>query len=106
MKLMMKHRFVRPARVAAWIAAVTALLVSHAALAGGGLQAGTQAAQTFQTWLYSFVGILAICYLLWVGVQCFSNKADWVHDFGGGVAKVAAVGAAVVLATWAWNVFA
>ncbi|WP_323123178.1 TrbC/VirB2 family protein [Burkholderia alba] len=106
MKLMMNRNFVRPARGVALMAALATLLASHAAVAGGGLQAGTSAVSNFQVWLYGFIGVLAICYLLWVGVQCFSNKADWVHDFGGGVAKVAAVGGAVVLATWAWGLFA
>ncbi|MBN3786109.1 hypothetical protein [Burkholderia sp. Ac-20353] len=78
----------------------------HAAYAGGGLNAGTQAANNFTTWFYSFCGVMAGSYLLWVGVQCWSNKADWIHDFGGGIAKVAGVGAALVLAGWAFGLFA
>ncbi|OXC71726.1 hypothetical protein [Caballeronia sordidicola] len=79
-------------------------LVSASAYAGG-LTAGTSAITNFETWFFSICGILAICYLLWVGVQCWSNKADWVHDFGGAIAKVAAVGSVPVLAAWAWAVF-
>ena len=79
-------------------------LVSGSAYAGG-LTAGTSAITNFETWFFSICGILAICYLLWVGVQCWSNKADWVHDFGGAIAKVAAVGSVPVLAAWAWAVF-
>ena len=79
-------------------------LVSGSAYAGG-LTAGTSAITNFETWVFSICGILAICYLLWVGVQCWSNKADWVHDFGGAIAKVAAVGSVPVLAAWAWAVF-
>jgi hypothetical protein len=79
-------------------------MVSVSANAGG-LSAGTSAITNFEIWFFSICGILAICYLLWVGVQCWSNKADWVHDFGGAIAKVAAVGSVPVLAAWAWTVF-
>jgi threonine/homoserine/homoserine lactone efflux protein len=82
----------------------TVLMLSAGAHAGG-LTAGTSAITNFETWFFSICGILAICYLLWVGVQCWSNKADWVHDFGGAIAKVAAVGSVPVLAAWAWAVF-
>lgn len=79
-------------------------MLSASAYAGG-LSAGTSAITNFEIWFFSICGILAICYLLWVGVQCWSNKADWVHDFGGAIAKVAAVGSVPVLAAWAWTVF-
>jgi len=79
-------------------------LVSTSAHAGG-LTAGTSAITNFEVWFFTICGILAICYLLWVGIQCWSNKADWVHDFGGAIAKVAAVGSVPVLAAWAWTVF-
>ncbi|HDR9511082.1 hypothetical protein C5615_32855 [Burkholderia cepacia] len=78
---------------------------AHAAYAGGGLNAGTQAVSTFTTWFYSLAGIGAGAYLVWQGVQCWSNKADWIHDFGGGIAKVAGVGSALVLAGWAFGLF-
>lgn len=90
-------------RIVAGALTVTAV---HAAYAGGGLQAGTQAANTFTMWFYGFCGVMAGSYLLWVGMQCWSNKADWIHDFGGGIAKVAGVGAALVLAGWAFGLFA
>ncbi|MCR4471184.1 hypothetical protein [Burkholderia sp. SCN-KJ] len=77
----------------------------NAAYAGGGLNAGTQAVSTFTTWFYSLAGIGAGSYLIWQGVQCWSNKADWIHDFGGGIAKVAGVGSALVLAGWAFGLF-
>ncbi len=81
------------------------LAIASAAANAGGLDSGTTAVTNFEVWLYALGGILAICYLLWVGFQCWSNKADWVHDFGGAIAKVAAVGAASVLAPWAWTLF-
>jgi hypothetical protein len=81
-------------------------MAARAAWAGGGLAAGTQAANTFTAWFYSLCGVAAGSYLLWVGIQCWSNKADWIHDFGGGIAKVAGVGGALVLAGWAFGLFA
>jgi hypothetical protein len=92
-----------PARVGALIGGAGSL-ISASAYAGG-LSSGTSAVTNFETWFFSICGILAICYLLWVGLQCWSNKADWVHDFGGAIAKVAAVGSVPVLAAWAWAVF-
>ena len=86
-------------------AGVVMLVAAHAAYAGGGLNAGTQAVSTFTTWFYSLAGIGAGAYLTWQGVQCWSNKADWIHDFGGGIAKVAGVGAGLVLAGWAFGLF-
>ncbi|MEX3556392.1 MAG: hypothetical protein VB131_07560 [Burkholderia gladioli] len=89
-------------RIAAGV--VTSAAV-HAAYAGGGLNAGTQAANNFVLWFYGFVGICAGGYLTWVGFECWSNRAEWVKDFGGGVAKVAATGAGLVLAGWAFGLF-
>ncbi|WP_175743214.1 hypothetical protein [Burkholderia ambifaria] len=86
-------------------AGVVMSVAAHAAYAGGGLNAGTQAVNTFTTWFYSLAGVGAGAYLTWQGVQCWSNKADWIHDFGGGIAKVAGVGAALVLAGWAFGLF-
>ncbi|EDT05874.1 hypothetical protein BamIOP4010DRAFT_0611 [Burkholderia ambifaria IOP40-10] len=80
-------------------------VAAHAVYAGGGLNAGTQAVSAFTTWFYSLAGIGAGAYLVWQGVQCWSNKADWIHDFGGGIAKVAGVGSALVLAGWAFGLF-
>jgi hypothetical protein len=70
-----------------------------------GLSQGTSAVSNFELWAYGVAGTLAILYLLWVGIQCWSNKADWVHDFGGACAKVAGVGAVSVLAPWLWTLF-
>ena len=88
--------------LAALITAVFASVNAHA----GGLSDGTSAVTSFEVWFYALAGIAAICYLVWTGVQCWSNKADWISDFGGAVAKVAAVGSVTVLAPWAWSVFA
>jgi hypothetical protein len=99
----LRSRVVLACRVAAGVVLSTAM---HAACAGGGLNAGTQAVYSFTMWFYGLCGVMAGSYLLWVGVQCWSNKADWIHDFGGGIAKVAGVGSALVLAGWAFGLFA
>ncbi|KVL70348.1 hypothetical protein [Burkholderia ubonensis] len=93
-------------RLAGEVAAgVVMSVAAHAAYAGGGLNAGTQAVSTFTTWFYSLAGVGAGAYLVWQGIQCWSHKGDWIHDFGGGIAKVAGVGSALVLAGWAFGLF-
>lgn len=87
------------------IAGAVLLAAVHEAHAGGGLNAGTQAVNNFVLWFYGLAGIGAGGYLVWEGVQCWSKKADWIHDFGGGIAKVAGVGSALVLAGWAFGLF-
>jgi hypothetical protein len=71
----------------------------------GGLDQATQAATTFKIWLYSFIGIVAVCILLWKGTECMADRAHW-SEFGVLSAKVAAVGSVVgVLAPYLWNMF-
>lgn len=71
----------------------------------GGLDSGTQAADQFKTWFFSFLAIVAAIYLAWQGVMLFGHKIQWI-DFGEAVGKVAVVGSVIGLATWAWSVFA
>jgi hypothetical protein len=75
------------------------------ALAQGGLNSGTTAANNFQTWLYAFLGILAATYLAFKGVQLAGEKIQWI-DFGYSILKVAVIGGVPALATWAWSVYA
>jgi hypothetical protein len=70
----------------------------------GGLNSATAAATSFKIWFYGFVGIVAVCYLLYKGVEAWTDRAHW-SDFGIAIAKVAAVGGVVVIAPWAWNLF-
>lgn len=100
----MKTRFRHSILLASLIVGVSLSLAVPGAYAQG-LSQGTSAVSSFELWAYGVAGTLAILYLLWVGIQCWTNKADWVHDFGGAVAKVAAVGAVSVLAPWAWTLF-
>ncbi|MDB0573486.1 hypothetical protein LBW59_22315 [Ralstonia solanacearum] len=85
-------------------AALFAGLLSSAPASAGGLDAGTQAANTFKLWFYGFAGICASIYLLWVGLEIWGEKARWI-DFAHAVGKVAGVGAVIVIAPWAWTLF-
>lgn len=82
-----------------------AAIASGSVMAGGGLAAASTAATTFQTWLYSFIGICSGIYMLYVGAMAKSGKKSW-GDFGMGVLHVAAVGGSLAVATWAWSLFA
>lgn len=75
------------------------------AFAGGGLDSATQAATTFKIWLYSFLGVVAACVLMWKGAECWADRAHW-SEFVTMCGKVAAVGSVVgVLAPYLWNMF-
>lgn len=84
---------------------LASLLGPNIAFAGG-LDSATQAATTFKIWLYSFIGIVAVCILLWKATECLADRSHW-SEFGVTSAKVAAAGAVVgVLAPYLWNLFA
>ncbi|KVL25459.1 hypothetical protein WS97_00640 [Burkholderia territorii] len=101
------ERLRRAARRVVKVACVSAIAGTAAlAHAGGGLAAGTSAVQTGVLWLYGLAGAGAGGYLVWVGIQCWSHNADWVKDFLGALVKIAAVGAALVAAGWAFGLFA
>lgn len=75
------------------------------AFAGGGLDSATQGATTFKIWLYSFLGVVAACVLMWKGAECWADRAHW-SEFVTLSGKVAAVGSVVgVLAPYLWNMF-
>jgi hypothetical protein len=69
-----------------------------------GLNSGSQAATEFRTWFYSFVGICAGIYITWEVIQLWAKRNTWI-DLGTAIAQVAAGGAAIVLADWAWTTF-
>ena len=75
------------------------------AFAGGGLDSATQGVTTFKIWLYSFLGVVAACVLMWKGAECWADRAHW-SEFVTMCGKVAAVGSVVgVLAPYLWNMF-
>lgn len=85
------------------ISAFPALAFAQAA--GGGLASGTTAITNFNTWLFAFVGIVAISYLTFKCIQLAGEKIQWI-DLGYAIAKVAVVGGVPVLAAWAYAVYA
>ncbi|MCW5223653.1 hypothetical protein D5041_21410 (plasmid) [Verminephrobacter aporrectodeae subsp. tuberculatae] len=86
----------------------TALAIAamqSSAFALGGLEKAKSAAESIKTGLYALVGVVAIIYLIYLGVMAFTEKKSWA-DFGWGVMYVSLVGAATALGSWAWTLFA
>lgn len=69
----------------------------------GGMDAGKQGLSTLQVWLYTCAAIVAACYLIYSGVQCFEGGGNWVKDFATSCIKVFFCGAAVVLAGYLFS---
>lgn len=86
------------------LAASIALSVAAPSWALGGLDKAKAAAVEIKTGLYAVVGVVAIIYLIWIGVMAFAEKKSWA-DFGWAVIYVALVGAAVAIGEWAWSLF-
>ena len=87
------------------LAAVAIAAASSNALALGGLDKAKTAADDIKTGLYTLVGVVALIYLIYLGVMAFTEKKSWA-DFGWGVVYVSLVGASVALGSWAWSLFA
>jgi hypothetical protein len=83
------------------------LLVAAADLAhAGGMSNANSGLTTFNTALFTCIGTLAITYLGYEGVKCWTDHGNWIRDFGGACIKVAVVGAvAGVLGPYLWNFF-
>ena len=86
------------------LAASIALSATAPSWALGGLDKAKTAAEDIKTGLYAVVGVVAIIYLIWIGVMAFAEKKSWA-DFGWAVVYVSLVGAAVAIGTWAWTLF-
>ena len=74
------------------------------AMAAGGLDEATSAIQTFQTWLYGFLGVGVLLYMIYQIILALMEKQQWADVFLA-VGKVAAAGGSVMLATWAWSIW-
>lgn len=86
------------------VSILCSIIGPHRAFAGG-LDSATQGATTFKIWLYSFLGIVGACVLMWKGAECWADRAHW-SEFGVLCGKVAVVGSVVgVLAPYLWNMF-
>ena len=85
--------------------AVAMFLCSSDALAVGGLNKATSVVKDIQQWVYGIVGLICGINLLIVGVQCKIGDKRW-SDFIKAVPQTIAVGASVVIATWAFGLYA
>lgn len=85
-------------------AALAIAAVQSNAFALGGLDKAKTAADDVKTGLYAMVGVVALIYLIYLGVMAFTEKKSWA-DFGWGVVYVSLVGGAVALGSWAWTLF-
>lgn len=84
--------------------AVAGIFAFTSSVFAGGLQKGTQAVNSFGLWFYGFIGLMAVIYLGYKGLELWQDKETFA-DFGKAIAKVALVGAVMVLAGWAWSLF-
>ena len=106
---MMKDRFnryMRPGQVAAIAGGIALAFTAtpSAAFTIGGLAKAQGYASDIQAGIYALVGVLALIYLIYLGIMAFTEKKSWA-DFGWGVVHVSLVGGAVSLGTWAWSLF-
>ena len=85
--------------------ATLATLSNPAFAALGGLTSAQTAAGEIKTGLFALVGVVAVIYMIYLGVMAFTEKKSW-SDFGWGVVHVSFVGGSVALAGWAWTLFA
>ena len=92
-------------RKAAAFAGLLATQAVSSAATLGGLTKAQSAASDIQAGLFALVGVIAIIYLIYLGVMAFTEKKSW-SDFGWGAVHVSVVGGAVALAGWAWTLFA
>lgn len=86
------------------IAAASVIAIQANAFALGGLDKAKSAADDVKTGLFALVGVVALIYMIYLGVMAFTEKKSW-SDFGWGVIHVSCVGGAVALGSWAWSLF-
>jgi hypothetical protein len=75
--------------------------LSHLALAAGGFTEVTAAAIRFRTGLYTFIGVLAVGTLVWVGFEGTMGNMNWTE-----ILKrclwIAFTGASIAIASYVW----
>lgn len=90
-------------KVLAKLGLSTLSLFSLSASAGG-LSDGTTALNSFISDFYTFVGVGAGLYMIYLCGMAFMEKKTW-GDVGVGCGKVAVAGGAVVLAGYCWTIW-
>lgn len=84
--------------------ALFVLVLASPVFAGGGLDAATSALTDIKTWLFTFTGVGALCYLLYCCVMALMERKTW-GEVGMGLVYCCLVGGAVVGGTWALDLF-
>lgn len=69
-----------------------------------GLDAGTNALSTFQTWMYSILGVGALCFLVYRVVQAMLDNIGWMQVVIS-LGYVALAGAILVVGQYMWSIW-
>ena len=84
--------------------ATVALTTVFPALAAGGLDTATNAANDVKIWLYGFLGVVCFIYIMYYVMMAMGEKKQWI-DVLMALGKVALAGGCLVGATWAWSLW-
>lgn len=80
------------------------LFMASIAYAGGGLDAATNALTEIKVWLFTFVGVAALVYLLYMVLMVLMEKKLW-SDVAAALGYCACAGGALVAGAWALGIF-
>lgn len=87
------------------ISFIILIVISNLVLAeGGGLEKGTNALSTIKTWAYSFVGVMALCYILYNVCMALLERKSW-GDVGMSIAYASIAGGCILAGEFALNIF-
>ncbi|VVN22278.1 hypothetical protein PS623_04352 [Pseudomonas fluorescens] len=103
----MKHHHViakQDQKLAKAAIGIAALFSTQLALAAGGLDAATSEMNEIKTWAYGFLGVVALCYLLYNVFMAMIDRKSW-GDVTMALGYVAIAGAVIVLGEWAWAIW-
>lgn len=77
---------------------------SSIAFAGGGLDTATDAITEIKVWAFSFVGVCALCYLIYNIIMAFMERKSW-SDAGMALVYCSFAGGALFAGNWALDLF-
>jgi hypothetical protein len=69
-----------------------------------GLDAGTSALSSFQTWMYSILGVGALCFLVYRVIQAMMDNIGWMQVVIS-LGYVALAGAILVVGNYMWSIW-
>lgn len=76
----------------------------HGFVFAGGLDSGTSALNEIKTWLYGFVGVMALCYILYNVCMALMERKSW-GDVGMSIAYAAIAGGCLLAGEFAIKIF-